>query len=574
MTTADRFDADTGDPVFHTTFQAFAEGLDGNGILDAGDLAVTAGTNTNALDVAATTRGLWYGGTLHSYAGATNVLSLSSNTSGSPRWDLVYFDTGTSSPGKREGTPATKPDLPELQSGEFPLAAVYLPDGTTDVTDSDIRDYRVHGTAAEETWFEDSPGEFSSSTVEGALTEVIREAGDPLNGPLDLSGFSGSAVLDLGTNPGTFGAVVDAVVDGNDAAGTEESFLFAVDSTTVLKIYAESDGSGGVQNLRAEVPQGLRTADDVTDDRGNTLYSYSSNEFTQARLGGPASSLTSYPLPIGDLDSPYALPSITDMDVDSTDLTDSTGPGTLYDASAGEFLRGVLDQNRNTSSVSSNTTTSDEEILFVDTSGGAVTITLASADAVDGNHIIVVDSGGSADSNPLTIDTEGSETIDGVSSVTVETAYGAQVLSSDGTNWFTAGGGSAGGGSGGGYDQTVDFDHSGSKTSLSTGNQALVGVAEVDASETLEIYKAQLMKPDGTASSTSVDLELVTLDNAGSFTSRSVLIAGDGSTVYDDQTGSPLGSYSPGSTTTVAVLVDNQSGSAEGVYAEAKGEVV
>jgi len=569
MTTADRFDADTGDPVFHTTFQAFAEGLDGNGILDAGDLAVTAGTNTNALDVAATTRGLWYGGTLHSYAGATNVLSLSSNTSGSPRWDLVYFDTGTSSPGKREGTPATKPDLPELQSGEFPLAAVYLPDGTTDVTDSDMRDYRVHGTAAEETWFEDSPGEFSSSTVEGALTEVIREAGDPLNGPLDLSGFSGSAVLDLGTNPGTFGAVVDAVVDGNDAAGTEESFLFAVDSTTVLKIYAESDGSGGVQNLRAEVPQGLRTADDVTDDRGNTLYSYSSNEFTQARLGGPASSLTSYPLPIGDLDSPYALPSITDMDVDSTDLTDSTGPGTLYDASAGEFLRGVLDQNRNTSSVSSNTTTSDEEILFVDTSGGAVTITLASADAVDGNHIIVVDSGGSADSNPLTIDTEGSETIDGVSSVTVETAYGAQVLSSDGTNWFTAGGGS-----GGGYDQTVDFDHSGSKTSLSTGNQALVGVAEVDASETLEIYKAQLMKPDGTASSTSVDLELVTLDNAGSFTSRSVLIAGDGSTVYDDQTGSPLGSYSPGSTTTVAVLVDNQSGSAEGVYAEAKGEVV
>jgi len=83
-----------------------------------------------------------------------------------------------------------------------------------------------------------------------------------------------------------------------------------------------------------------------------------------------------------------------------------------------------------------------------------------------------------------------------------------------------------------------------------------------------------LMQPDGTASSTSVDLELVTLDNAGSFTSRSVLIAGDGSTVYDDQTGSPLGSYSPGSTTTVAVLVDNQSGSAEGVYAEAKGEVV
>jgi len=204
MTTADRFDADTGDPVFHTTFQAFAEGLDGNGILDAGDLAVTAGTNTNALDVAATTRGLWYGGTLHSYAGATNVLSLSSNTSGSPRWDLVYFDTGTSSPGKREGTPATKPDLPELQSGEFPLAAVYLPDGTTDVTDSDKRDYRVHGTAAEETWFEDSPESSRPRPSRGA-NGGYPGGGDPLNGPLDLSGFSPSAVLDLGTNPGRSG---------------------------------------------------------------------------------------------------------------------------------------------------------------------------------------------------------------------------------------------------------------------------------------------------------------------------------------------------------------------------------
>ena len=442
MTTADEFEAAYGSPVFQTTFQALAEGLDGNGILDAGDLAVTAGSSSNTLDVAATTRGLWYDGGLYTYAGATDALTLSSNTSGSPRWDLVYFDTGTSSPAVREGTPATKPDLPKLQAGEFALAAVYLPDGTTDVTDSEISDYRVHGQAAEETWFEDSPGEFSSSTVEGAFTEVIRKAGnDPLNGPLDLSSFTGTAPFDLGDDPGAFGQIVDATATSGLSAGTEVSYTFALDSTTVLQIYAEADGGGGLQNVRVNLSNSDLYA-------GSTqIYDSSADEILQDRLGGPPGSLTSYPLPIGDLDSPYPLPSITDMDADGTDLIDSTGPGVLYDASTGLFPRGVLDDERTTSGLkTANYTTSGEEVITVDTSGGTVTITLASADTNSGNVVTIVDAGGAAETNNISVDTEGSETIDGATSKTIAKNYGGLVLISDGTNWFTASGSAASGG--------------------------------------------------------------------------------------------------------------------------------
>lgn len=570
MTTADEFEAEYGSPVFQSTFQAFAEGLDGNGILDFGDLLVSAGGTSNGLDVAATTRGLWYNGTVYTYAGGTDVLTLSSNTSGSDRWDLVYFDTGTTSPAVREGTPATKPDLPLLQAGEFPLAAVYVADGQTDVTDSEIRNVRVHGQAAEETWFEDAAGEFSSTTVEAAFTEVIREAGDPLNGPLDLSSFSGSAAFDLGTNPGQFGAIVDAVVDGNDAGGTEESFLFAVDSTTVLKIYAESDGAGGVQNLRAEVPQGLLTGGDVDDDRGNTLYDYAANEFSQARLGGPASSLTSYPLPIGDLNSPFSLPSITDMDANGNDLSDSAGPGTLYDASAGEFVRGVLDDEKTTTTVTSSTYSSaDEELILVDTAtiAAASTITLSSSDVETGSTIVVADVSGSASANPITVDTEGAETINGGASSTISTDYAARTFSSDGTNWVTT--------TASKLDATVQVEGAESGA-VAAGEQGTLIFDHLESGETLEIYKAIFTLDDGQAVPSGFDLVIATLDNAGNYTSQTTIYSGDGSTVWDgdpaNSIGDPLASYTAGSATTVAVLADNTTAGSLSVMAKATGE--
>ena len=84
-------------------------------------------------------------------------------------------------------------------------------------------------------------------------------------------------------------------------------------------------------------------------------------------------------------------------------------------------------------------------IYPVDTNGGTVTLTLASGMVTNGATVIIKDEGGNAGTNAITIDTEGTETIDGSSSVSISSNYGSVRLHSDGTNWFvnasTGGGG-------------------------------------------------------------------------------------------------------------------------------------
>jgi len=84
-------------------------------------------------------------------------------------------------------------------------------------------------------------------------------------------------------------------------------------------------------------------------------------------------------------------------------------------------------------------TTSDEDIIGVTDTTADRTITLATADVADGKEMIVKDESGAvyANGTTITVDTEGSETIDGVSSVPITMDYGVLRLYSDGTNWFT-----------------------------------------------------------------------------------------------------------------------------------------
>lgn len=82
-------------------------------------------------------------------------------------------------------------------------------------------------------------------------------------------------------------------------------------------------------------------------------------------------------------------------------------------------------------------TTSDTYYVFADTNDSTATITLSSSDAIEGREIVIVDVGGNAGVNAITIDTEGSENIDGSASTTISTNNGSVRVVSDGTNWFT-----------------------------------------------------------------------------------------------------------------------------------------
>ena len=71
------------------------------------------------------------------------------------------------------------------------------------------------------------------------------------------------------------------------------------------------------------------------------------------------------------------------------------------------------------------------------TATGAVTsLTLPTAQVTAGRIIRIKDAGGLAGTNSITVDTQGSETIDGNSTYVLNTNHEAISIYSDGTNWY------------------------------------------------------------------------------------------------------------------------------------------
>ena len=131
---------------------------------------------------------------------------------------------------------------------------------------------------------------------------------------------------------------------------------------------------------------------------------------------------------------------------------------------------------------------------------------------------------------------------------------------------------------GGFSDDKIATDASGT---VINGEVGVMHITSVPDNSSLEITQAALLLADGTAAPSNLDLIIGTLDNAGSGTSETNVITGDGSTIYDDQTGSPLASYSnsSGSAQTVFIGIDNGefnagSGADREIFATAIAEVV
>ena len=76
----------------------------------------------------------------------------------------------------------------------------------------------------------------------------------------------------------------------------------------------------------------------------------------------------------------------------------------------------------------------------VDSSAGAVTLTLPNPAGSAGVQIVVLDSGGDSQTNFIKIERFGSERIQGFEAdYYVPQAYGSVTLFCDGTNWFVVG---------------------------------------------------------------------------------------------------------------------------------------
>jgi hypothetical protein len=90
-----------------------------------------------------------------------------------------------------------------------------------------------------------------------------------------------------------------------------------------------------------------------------------------------------------------------------------------------------------------NDTTVDEDsqYVFADTTSSVLTVTLPSAAERDGHAVTVVDAGGNAGTNNITISSGSGANVDGSDQdLTISTNYGELTLvySGDETGWFTA----------------------------------------------------------------------------------------------------------------------------------------
>jgi len=88
-----------------------------------------------------------------------------------------------------------------------------------------------------------------------------------------------------------------------------------------------------------------------------------------------------------------------------------------------------------TNTVSSNYQTESEDLIKVDSSGTAITI--SDFDISKSKLIKIKDTSGSAGSSAITINTQSGQNIDGGSSISINTNYGSAIVQSDGSNVFS-----------------------------------------------------------------------------------------------------------------------------------------
>lgn len=108
--------------------------------------------------------------------------------------------------------------------------------------------------------------------------------------------------------------------------------------------------------------------------------------------------------------------------------------------------------------ISSNANTSGPGIYEIDTTSSAITLTVDSDDIVAAGRVITVkDVADNAATNNITVTTEGSETIDGSATYTIDSDSGSVTLYSDGSNLYTVGGNGGGTGTSSAGGWTVDY---------------------------------------------------------------------------------------------------------------------
>lgn len=99
-----------------------------------------------------------------------------------------------------------------------------------------------------------------------------------------------------------------------------------------------------------------------------------------------------------------------------------------------DYLSANIQQNSSVVSKSTTYTANINEMVLCDASGGAFTVTLPTAASASGKEVTVKKTDASA--NAVTVDGNGSETIDGALTSALSSQWDSVVVVSNGSNWF------------------------------------------------------------------------------------------------------------------------------------------
>jgi hypothetical protein len=253
------------------------------------------------------------------------------------------------------------------------------------------------------------------------------------------------------------GAIDKAVLLNETSSSTNPVFTYGVDLDTGVG-FANADQlsliAGGVEGLRINTDSLLIPNNNVwlqqTDNSGTSYVNmFRVNTSDELEVGTTLNSgplefeadsgvVTAMNLPVTDASSDGDEMSMS-FSVDSNPILKVKG---LADGSGGinneqlQSYGGIIRNTTTVNSASYSLNASDDILLVSYTSTGAVSLTLPSAQCVDGRAIVIKDSGGTAGTNNITIGTENAETIDGSATKVISSNYGSVKLISNGANWF------------------------------------------------------------------------------------------------------------------------------------------
>jgi hypothetical protein len=219
----------------------------------------------------------------------------------------------------------------------------------------------------------------------------------------------------LTRSSGTFYLFLDGVLKGSNASYTSTNCDFS--STTIGYATYSPTNTSFTGNI-----------DEVRIMKGYCAWT---TNFTPP--------VAEYELPSG-LEESYLTYATDTSDVklfvDNVEVMSATNSDITFSKNA--IFSGSITRNTTTVNAATYDLATTDDILNVTytTTGAVTSLTLPTAQCVDGRVIVIKDAGGNASTYNITIDTEGTEKIDGGDTFIINGDYDSITLYSDGSNWF------------------------------------------------------------------------------------------------------------------------------------------